>query len=237
MSGHSKWAKIHRQKGAADAKRGALFTRLGNAITVAAKEGGGDPDMNFKLKLAIDKAKGGNMPKDNIERAIARGTGDSGGEALEEALYEGFGPGGSGILIQVVTDNKNRTVADIKHILSKHGGNLATSNAVAWQFEKVGEIELKQLSDELELELIDQGIKDLVHHDEGVTIYTQPNDLKKIQNFLAEKNIGVEEAEIVMRPKDSKKIEDNKEANQLEKLFAALDDNPDVNNVFTNVEL
>ncbi len=139
MSGHSKWSKIKHKKGAADAKRGAVFTKLGNAVTLAARQGGGDPEMNFSLRLAIDKAKAGNVPKENIDRAIKRGTGELGGANLEEIIYEGFGPNNIPIIIQTLTDNRNRTVAEIKHILEKSGGTMAGPNSVSWMFEKNNE--------------------------------------------------------------------------------------------------
>jgi len=160
MSGHSKWSKIKRQKGATDSKRGALFTRLGNQITVAAREGGGNPEMNFKLKLAIDLAKNGNLPKDNIERAIKRGTGELAGERIEEIIYEGFGTDGVAVMVQALTDNRNRTSAAVKHVFTKYGGNLGGPGAVSWMFEKRGILRLDQINAELELKLIDQGYVD-----------------------------------------------------------------------------
>jgi len=188
MSGHSKWSTIKRQKGAADAKRGALFTRLGNQITVAAREGGGDPEMNFKLKLAIDMAKAGNLPKENMERAIKRGTGELAGEKIEEIIYEGFGPDGVAIMLQALTDNRNRTSSAVKHLFSKFGGNLGGPKAVSWMFIKRGVLRTPQVDQALELALIDAGVEDILRDDEGVTILTQPNDLQKTKTDLENQN-------------------------------------------------
>src|SRR5512136_91753 len=160
MSGHSKWAQIKRKKGVADVKKGAMFTRLGREIALAAREGGGDPNANFALRLAVDKARSSNMPKENIERAIKRGTGElNEGGQLEDIMYEGYGPGGSALLVQVLTDNRNRAASEVRHMFTHGGGNLAASNAVAWMFEKRGVITIENVknADELELELIDAG--------------------------------------------------------------------------------
>ncbi|MAG44271.1 YebC/PmpR family DNA-binding transcriptional regulator [bacterium] len=233
MSGHSKWSKIHRQKGVADNKRGALFTKLGKAITVAAKMGGGDPDSNFKLRLAIDKARAGSMPKDNIDRAIKRGTGDLEGGKIESITYEGFATDGIALMIETLTDNRNRTSSAIKHILSKFGGSLSGPNAVSWMFEPKGIIRIKEMNDELELELIDAGATDISTEEGGVTIYTQPNDLKKIKDILEQKNIEVEYAEVEQIPKEKKDVPEA-QIGKLEKLFAELDENEDVNDFYTN---
>lgn len=233
MSGHSKWSKIHRQKSVADNKRGALFTKLGNAITIAAKSGGGDPTTNFKLQLAIDQAKTGNMPKDNIQRAIKRGTGELKGGRIEAITYEGFGPNNIAFMIECLTDNRNRTSAAMKHVLSKYGGSLGGPNSVGWMFEQKGIIRTEKVSEELELELIDAGANDFVEEDDGTTIFTNPSDLKKVNDFLTQKGLTVEYAEIEQVPKDKKTVDD-KTKEKLEKVFAELDDNEDVNNFFTN---
>jgi YebC/PmpR family DNA-binding regulatory protein len=236
MSGHNKWSKIHRQKGAADNKRGNLFTKLANAITVSAKQGGGDPVTNFKLQLAIDKAKSANMPKENIERAIKRGTGELASDKLETLMYEGFGPAGIAILIEALTDNRNRTSASIKHLLSKYGGGLGGPNTVAWMFEVRGVIHVNQLvSEELELDLIDKGALDFVNNNNETTILTTVESLQNVKNFLAEKNINIDQAEIEYIPKEKKHLEEE-DAQKLERLMAELDDNEDVNNIYVTAE-
>lgn len=235
MSGHSKWSKIHRQKGVADNKRGALFTKLGNNIAVAAKAGGGDPTTNFKLQLAIEQAKSGNMPKDNIDRAIKRGTGELAGGKIEEITYEGFGPDNIAFMIDCLTDNRNRTSAAMKHVLSKFGGNLGGPNSVSWMFEQKGIVRTGEIDDELELELIDAGANDIIQEEDGSTIFTNPADLKKVKNLLTQKNLAVDYAEIEQVPKD-KKIIGDKTKEKLEKVFAELDDNEDVNNFYTNAD-
>jgi YebC/PmpR family DNA-binding regulatory protein len=235
MSGHSKWATTKRQKGAADAKRGAIFTKLAKAITVAAKLGGGDAETNFRLRLAMDKAKSANMPKDNIERAVKRGTGELTGGIIESVSYEGFGPGGSAFIIEALTDNRNRTSAAVKHILTKYGGSLGSPNSVMRLFDQKGIIRIKQIDDNLELELIDAGCQDIVREDEGVTIYTVPADLKKIKDFLENKKIEVEYAEIELVAKEKKQVSTD-EDEKIQKLMADLEDDEDVNNYYTNAE-
>ena len=236
MSGHSKWSKIHRQKGVADNKRGALFTKLGKAISVAARLGGGDPAMNFKLQLAIDQAKANNLPKDNIDRAIKRGTGELGGGTIEEVIYEGFGPGGVAIIVECLTDNKNRTVADIKHLFTKLGGNLGGQNSVAWMFELTGVIRLNKMDENLELGLIEAGANDIFQEADGWTVITPPANLQGVKNFLKTAGVGVEYAEVEHAPKDKKTI-DEQTKTKLEIFFEALDENQDVNNFYTNADL
>jgi YebC/PmpR family DNA-binding regulatory protein len=187
MSGHSKWAQIKRKKGVADVKKGAMFTRLGREIAIAAREGGGDPDSNFALRLAVDKARANNMPKDNIERAIKRGTGElSEGGQLEDVMYEGYGPGGAALLVQLLTDNRNRAASDIRHIFTRGGGNLAAANAVAWLFEKKGVITIENVknAEELELRLIDAGADDLKVDGALVEAYCAPENLKAFREQL-----------------------------------------------------
>ena len=240
MSGHSKWATTHRQKEVADAKRGAIFTRLANAITIAAKEGGGDLASNFKLRLAIDKAKEGNMPKDNIERAIKRGTGELGEGQIEEILYEGFGPAGTALLIETLTSNRNRTVANLKHSLTKYGGNLGGSGSVAWMFDRLGVIRIlnENLKDknleELELKLIDLNAKDFLKEPEGIVIYTDLIDLPKIKNEMEKLNLKVESAGNEYIPKSKADIQDPETKEKLEKLLDELEENEDVNNYYFN---
>jgi len=237
MSGHSKWSKIKHKKGAADAKRGAIFTKLGNAITIAAKQGGGDPDMNFSLRLAMEKAKQGNMPKDNIERAVKRGTGKGEGASLEEATYEGFGPSKIPIIVQCLTDNKNRTVSEIKGILEKNGGAMAGQGSVMWQFSKMGVLSVssEQLSgDDLELQLIDAGAEDIEMNDE-VLVYTKPEELQKVKQDIEKMNLEIESADIEFVAKEKKEIDDE-QGEKVQKLFNALDENDDVSNYYTNLK-
>jgi YebC/PmpR family DNA-binding regulatory protein len=241
MSGHSKWATTKRAKFATDAKRANLFTKLARAITVAAREKGGDPDANFALRLAMEKAKAANMPKDNIERAIKRGTGEIKGEIIEQLLYEGFGPGGSTIIIKCLSDNKNRTAQEIKHMLSRHGGTLGSPNSVMWQFAQKGVIRIdkemlagKNL-EELELQIIDLGAQDIGLEDDALTIYTKTEDLQKVSASL--KTIGLEAdyAEIEYVAKEEISLSpDLIQKNQ--ELFAALDDAEDVDDYYTNLK-
>ncbi len=236
MSGHSKWSKIKHKKGAADQKRGANFTKLGNAITVAAKKGG-DPEMNFSLRIAIDKAKSGNLPKDNIERAIKRGTGELGGAQLEENTYEGFGPGKIGIIIETLTDNKNRTVAEVKHTLDKSGGSLSGPGAVMWMFNRLGVLITNKEGvdkDELELKAIDAGAEDIEDDEEEMTIYTKPEELQKVKENLEKENIKIESAEIEFIAKEKKETTDELDE-KLEKFFDILDENGDITNYYTNI--
>ncbi len=235
MSKHSKWAKVKHAKGAADVKKGVTFTKHSRAITVAARSGG-DPAKNFKLRLAIEAAKADAVPKDTIERAIRRGTGeDKEGAQIEELLYEGFGPGGVGILIEVVTDNKNRTSSDLRQILEKYGGSLAGSGAVAWQFYKAGVFRLTaQKSDELDLQLIDLGAQDLKEEDGGLTVYTKPEDWAKVNEGLAKLGLKIDYAGLDWVAKQTVSLTDPAAEEKLAALYQALEDHDDVQNYFTN---
>jgi YebC/PmpR family DNA-binding regulatory protein len=241
MSGHSKWATTKRAKFATDAKRASLFTKLARVITVAAREKGSDPDTNFSLRLAIEKARAANMPKENIERSIKRGLGEIKGAIIEELTYEGFGPGGTALIIKCLSDNKNRTAADIKHLLSRFGGSLGSPNSVLWQFEQKGVIRLEKEKlagknlDELELQLIDLGAQDIAKADDSWIIYTRPEDLQKVSNNL--KTLGLENdfAEIEYVPKE--KISLTTELMQKNQaLFEALDEAEDVDDYYTNLK-
>lgn len=241
MSGHSKWATIKRSKGAADAKRSALFTKLARAITVAAREKGGDPEINFSLRLAIEKAKAANMPKDNIEKAIKRGTGELEGGMIEEIIYEGFGSGGIAIIIKCLTDNKNRTSQSMKHILSKYGGSLGGPNSVMWQFEQKGVIRIanenlaNKNSEELELQIIDLGAQDIIKESDSWVIYTKIEDLQKVSKGIEALGIEVEYADLEYVPKEYTDVaETTKEKTQ--KMFEALDDDEDVDDYYTNLK-
>ena len=235
MSGHSKWKQIKYKKGAADAKRGAIFSRLSKVITLAAREGG-DPAANFKLATTIDQARAVNMPKDNIERAIAKGAGEEGGSELREILYEGYGPAGVAILIQTVTDNVNRTVSEVRHILQKYGGSLATSNAVQWNFEQKGVIRLEKAGQDreaLELAAIEAGADDIKEEEDLFTITTAPKNLQHLKEALASQGIKSEYAEMEYAAKNSVKLNEADGA-KLDSLIEALNELEDVNDYYTN---
>lgn len=240
MSGHSKWATTHRQKSAADAKKGAIFTKLGNLIVIAAREGGSDPTTNFKLRLAVDKAREANMPKDNIERAIKKGTGEgSAGNNFEKLTYEVFGPEGSAFLVEAITDNKNRTVGEIKTAANKNGGQLATLNSVAWMFERNGFINLEKESlnkidkENLELELIDAGAKDIIKN-ETWEIITEIDNLQTILEILKNKSIEPKDSGLAYFPKNELRIDSPEAQQKIENFYSILEDLDDVTNVFTN---
>lgn len=238
MSGHSKWATTHRQKETKDAKRGAIFTKLGNLITIAAREGGGDLEANFKLRLAVDKAKTANMPKDNIDRAIKRGTGEGKDAALEEITYEVFGPAGVTFIAEAITDNKNRTTSDIKSTLNKAGGQLGGLNSVMWMFERKGLIVINRptpgdKTEELELAIIDAGAQDIIKENDW-EIYTAPDELQKTINQLKMINLEIKESSLIYLPKEEINIDDQDTRAKVEKIFSALDDCTDINNVYTN---
>ncbi|MBU1921869.1 YebC/PmpR family DNA-binding transcriptional regulator [Patescibacteria group bacterium] len=233
MSGHSKWAQIKRKKGATDAKRGTLFTKLARSITVAAKSGP-DPDANFQLRMAIEQAKAANLPKDNIERAIAKASG-AGKDQLEQVIYEAFGPGGVAILIDVLTDNKNRSASEIKHILSAHGGSMAGPGSVRWMFDLRGVTRVPkpaQRRDELELKLIDAGVEDIEEEDGNLVIYSAPEKVKNIIKALGE--IKPEYSGLEWIAKERTEVKDKTIQEKLEKLYDALDQAEDVNDYSTN---
>jgi len=243
MSGHSKWAQIKRQKQSTDQKRGNLFTKLSNAITVAARQGGGDPASNFKLRLAIDKARQANMPSENVERAIKKGAGSLGDVKIEEVTYEGFGPEGTAFVVEALTDNKNRTTAEIRNIFSKYGGNLAGDGSVAWMFEKKGVIRISRETFEeirdrqdLELQIIDAGASDFEEEPEGFIIYTALESLHQVKEYLEGKNIKLETAELELVPKNKIKVGRESAKEQLEKIYSELEDNDNINNYYNNVE-
>lgn len=235
MSGHSKWSTIKRQKAVTDAKRGAIFTKLGNLITIAAREKGKDPDTNFSLRMAIEKAKVANMPKENIERSIKRGTGELDGGIIEELYYEGFGPAKSQFIVKSLTDNKNRSAANIRHLFTKYGGSLG---AVMWNFKKQGVVRIIKdqidLTDELELELIDAGVDDIEKEDEGITIYTKIVNLQKVKKFLEEKQIKTETADIEFVAKETMDLGDE-DKEKVDKFIQNLEEAEDVADYYTNV--
>lgn len=239
MAGHSKWKQIKHYKAATDAKRGALFTKLIREITMAAKQGGGDPNGNARLRTAIDAAKAKSMPKDNIERAIKKGTGELEGETYSEVTYEGYGPAGVAIIVDAVTDNPTRTVADVRHKFSRGGGNMGASNSVAWMFERKGQIVIPaaKLDEDTVMELaLDAGAEDLRREEDLYVITTQPNDLHAVRSALEAKRITIEEAEIAMLPKNTVKVE-GKDADSVLKLIEALEDLDDVQKVWANFDI
>jgi YebC/PmpR family DNA-binding regulatory protein len=240
VSGHSKWSTIKRKKGAADAKRGKIFTRLIKEITVAARMGGGDPDGNPRLRSAIASAKTENMPKDNIERAIKKGTGELEGAVYEEITYEGYGPGGVAVLVDCMTDNKNRTVADIRHYFSKSGGNLGESGCVSWMFDKKGSILVeKDTIDEEELmdKALEAGAEDVIEEDNVYQVLTVPEDFEFVREALEAEGIKFIEASVSMIPQNVVAISEEKPARQILKLLESLEDHDDVQNVFANFDI
>jgi len=239
MSGHSKWATIKRAKGATDAKRGAIFTKLSREIIQAAREGGGDPGMNFKLRLAVQRAKAANVPNDNIERAIAKGSGaGADGEQLDEITYEGYGPGGTAILVSALTDNRNRTVAEVRHRFTRSGGNMGEAGSVGWQFEAKGVITVTLNGadgDELALQAIDAGAEDVDLQDEVLEVRTEPASLEPVRKSLEASGVEIENADFAMVPKTLIELDD-KTAHQALKLIEALEDLEDVQRVYSNAD-
>lgn len=236
MSGHSKWSSIKHKKGATDAKRGKVFTRIIKELTVAARVGGGDPDSNPRLRTVVADAKAANMPADNIKRAIRRGTGEEPGVSYEEATYEGYGPGGAALMLETLTDNKNRTVSEIRHLLSKHGGNLGETNSVAWMFTKQGYILIEKSKvdeDGLMGVALDTGADDVRDDQDNWEVLTSPEDFHRV--LEAVKGLGVETlmAEVAMLPQNYINLE-GKAAQQMLKLMGLLEDHDDVQHVWSN---
>jgi YebC/PmpR family DNA-binding regulatory protein len=241
MSGHSKWATIKRKKGAADARRGQLFTKLAREIQVAAREGGGDPEANFRLRLAVQKARTENMPQDNIQRAIQRGAGTGGdGAHFEEVMYEGYGPNGVAFLVQALTDNRNRTVSEVRSIFTKAGGSLGESGSVAWMFEPRGLIFVEPKdgddTDELSLAAIDAGAEDVMMEEDQLEVVTAFQDLKHVQDQLALQGMQIANAETTMVPKTTMTLEE-KGVEQTVRLIERLEELDDVQTVYTNLDL
>jgi len=239
MSGHSKWSQIKRQKGAADVKRGAVFSKLTNAIIVAAKNGG-DPNSNFTLKMAIEKARAENMPKETIDRAVKRGTGEIGGAAIDEVLYEAIGPENIGILIEAATDNKNRTTSEVKNTLIKFGAKLAGSGAVSYQFVKSGKILVEMTGkdrDEVELLAIDAGAQDFDEHGKDLAIYTKPNELKIVKEALENQRMIVNEAVLSWEPQATIEISQQSVSQKIIELMDALESLEDVTNIYANFDI
>lgn len=238
MSGHSKWATIRRKKGALDAKRGKLFTKLIKELTIAAREGGGDPSGNPRLRLAVDNAKAANMPADNIERAIKKATGELEGATISELTYEGYGPGGIAILIEVATDNKNRTVAEVRHIFSKQGGNMGESGSVAWMFEKKGVISLPKQNkseDEVMEIVLNAGAEDLQTEDEYFEIQTDVESFESVRKALLDNTLTLDNASLQWIAKNTVNVA-GENAEKMMKLIEALEDCDDVHNVYSNAD-
>jgi len=236
MSGHSKWASIKHKKGATDAKRGKIFTKLGNEIALSARDGA-DPEMNFRLRLAITKAKQANMPAANIDRSIARGAGTAGGAALEELTYEGYGPAGVAVMVQALTDNRNRTASDVKVSFSKHGGTLGAQGSVAYMFEPKGVLYCKTTADkdEVSLAAIEAGAADIDDSGEQVIIYTKPSELEAIKAAVGEDN--VEAADVEQIPSQTVHVEDEQKVRTIMRLMEALEDLDDVASVTANFDI
>ena len=238
MSGHSKWSTIKRQKGAADAQRGQLFTKLSKEIIIAAKQGGPDPDANFRLRLAVQKARENNMPADNIQRAISKATGGGEGANVDEVTYEGYGPSGTAIIIEAATDNRNRTVGEIRSVLTRAGGSLGETNSVGWNFETRGVINVPANAkdpDEIAMSAIDAGAEDFVVSDGAVEIYTQPSDLESVKKTLEGTGVTIESAEVSRVPKTTVPLGE-KDAVSVLRLVEKLESLEDVQKVYFNAD-
>ncbi len=239
MSGHNKWSSIKHKKAAVDAKRGKIFTKLIKELTVAARMGGGDPDANPRLRTAIQAAKAENMPKDNIDRAIKKGTGDLEGVNYEELTYEGYGAGGAAVFLESVTDNKNRAVSEIRHLFSKYNGNLGENGCVSWMFEKRGFIEIDKSAADEEAVMepaIEAGAEDVRESDNAFEVITAPEDLETVRAALEDAGLAISYAEVTMLPQNTIDLGE-KESEQMLKLLEALDDCEDVQKVYTNANL
>jgi len=239
MSGHSKWANIKHKKAKVDAQKGKIYTKFSKLIIVAAREGGPDPNANSKLKDIIEKAKEANMPNDNIIRAIKRGSGELGGADYEEIMYEGYGPGGAAILLDVMTDNRNRTAGEMRHIFDKYGGNLGETGCVAWMFDKKGlcliEKDENTDVDSIMMVAIDSGADDVEEEDDSIEITTSPEQFETVKKALEQNNIKISSAEVTFLPKTTLNLS-AKESESIERLLEALEEHDDVQNVYTNYE-
>lgn len=239
MSGHSKWSQIKRQKGVADIKKGAVFTKMAREIMLAAREGGGEPDSNFRLRLALDRARAVNMPRDNIQRAIERATGGADGAQLEGVVYEGYGPGGVSVMVEAATDNRNRTASEIRAAFTRHNGKLGESGSVQWLFEQKGIIEIDATgkdADEVALTAIDAGAEDVETEDGFITVYTPTASFEKVKAALDKAGLSAESAEVSMRPTNTVHLEGD-QARKVVKLVEALEDLDDVQKVHANFEV
>lgn len=240
MSGHSKWHNIRLRKGKQDAERGKLFTKLAREIIVAARDGGGNPDTNVRLRLAVQKAREASMPVDNIKRAIQRGTGEIEGAVYEEITYEGYAPAGVAVLVQCLTDNRNRTVAEVRNAFSKCGGSLGESGCVAWMFEQRGVVQVpadQSDEDSVLAATLDAGAEDIMVEDEFIEVYTQPENLQAVRDALNNAGIPVAQADVTMVPKTTVRVEGAKEVSQILRLMDMLEDLDDVQNVYSNFDI
>jgi YebC/PmpR family DNA-binding regulatory protein len=240
VSGHSKWANIKHKKGKADAQKGKLFTKLGRELIVAAKAGGGEPSNNFRLKIAIDNAKAANMPNDNIQRAIQKGTGGGEGTNYEELLYEGYGPGGVAVMANIMTDNRNRTAGEVRHIFSKNGGNLGESGCVNWMFKEKGQLSLSRndlSEDELMLMALEAGAEDLEEADGGYLVYTAPEEMESVRQSLLDQGLTIEEAALNLIPENIIEVSDLEQAKKIIKLIETLEEHDDVQKVHSNFDI
>ena len=241
MSGHSKWAGIKHKKAIVDSKKGKAFSRISKEISVAARIGSGNVDMNPRLRLAVEKAKGVNMPSDNVKRAIMKGTGELPGVSYEEIMYEGYGPGGTAMMLEVMTDNKTRTIAELRHIMGKHNGNIAETGSVAWVFDKKGYmlVDKKECGeDKLMTIALDAGAEDVKNDpgEENYEVITAPEDLGNVKDFLEKENIKLNMSEVTMLPKNYVKL-DSKDAQKMLKLMDALEEHDDIQNVYANFDM
>lgn len=242
MSGHSKWANIKHKKAKVDAQKGKIFTKLGRELIVAARVGGPDPANNFRLKIAVENAKASNMPNDNIQRAIQKGAGGGEGTTYEELRYEGYGPGGVAIMANILTDNRNRTAGEMRHLFSKNGGNLGETGCVNWMFEEKGQLTIqrenfKLSEDELMLLVLDAGAEDMDGDEESFQVYTAPSDMESVRQALIDQGVPVSEAAINLIPQNSVEVADVEQAKKLIRLMDALEEHDDVQNVYANFEL
>ena len=242
MAGHSKWANIKRRKARVDAQKGKIFTKVAREIIVAAREGGADIETNFRLRLAVQNARDNNMPNDSIQRAIQRGTGELEGESYDEVNYEGYASGGVAVLLEAFTDNRNRTVAEIRHLFSRYGGNLGESGCVSWMFQRKGLFIVKQENlsiseDDLILIALEAGAEDVLEEDDTYSIITTTELYEEVKEHLQEQGIVLESSEVTMLPQNTVEIEDPDEARRILGLMDALEDNDDVQNVYANFEI
>ncbi len=243
MAGHSKWANTKHRKARVDAQRGKIFTKLARELTVAAREGGDDPDINFSLRLAVQKARENNMPSDNIQRAIQKGTGGQDGDSFEQITYEGYAVGGIAVLIDVMTDNRNRTAAELRHIFSKHGGNLGDPGCVAWMFSRKGFLAvdkdgLNMDEDDLMMAALDAGAEDVKSEDDGTySIITAVESFEAVKKHLEAQGVVVASAEVTMLPGNTIKIDDSDVASRIIRMMETLDDHDDVQNVYANFDI
>lgn len=242
MAGHSKWANIKRRKARVDAQKGKIFTKLAREIIVAAREGGDDIETNFSLRLAVQKARENNMPNDNIQRAIQRGSGGLEGESYDQVNYEGYAPGGVAVLLEALTDNRNRTVAEVRHLFSRYGGSLGESGCVAWMFERKGlfivkKEGLKISEDDLMLIALEAGAEDIKEEDDTYSIITSPELFEEVKDYLQKEKIAFESAEVTILPQNTVEIDNPDEVRRILDLMEALEDNDDIQNVYANFEI